>query len=191
MRLPDLKALGFGRHFKEASKLIDEIHSLSQRASELGNERMRLQEEIGQLEQQRTTAWAAAIRNAEEAPSEEDIERAKKRLKVVLQEAAAVERAAYDADAELSSVIAARREEWDRVLQAQAEKKLEEAQRIAHALSEKLAEVDPLVGVHGWLNGPEHLRGYGPPPPATIPIDGLIHERMRELGLLQTVEAIG
>ena len=182
--LPDLHALGLGRAMKEAARLVEEQDRLLKRMEELGYERMALEEEVRQGEFQHTEAWGRALRAGEEAPSEENLERAKKRLAAVRKEYVAVEHAARLADTELSSVITEHLAEYDAEVQRQAEKKLAEAERLAQALSEKLAEVDSLVGVHRWLNGPEGLRGYGAGPPATVSIDGLIHERRRDLGLL-------
>ena len=86
------------------------------------------------------------------------------------------------ADAELKQTVAEHAAEWDAEVQAKAERILAEAQQMAAALSRKLAETEGLAALHGWLQSGG--QSYTPPSPATVSIDNLIHERRRELGLL-------
>ncbi len=180
--LPDLEAMGLARKMKPLASLIAEQSGLRQRAGELGSEQERLRAEIKQLEQDRTAEWGRAIRSGEEAPTDEAIERAKRRLEEVSREIAAVRHAGELADAELRQVVAENAAEWDALVQARGQEILSEAQQMADALSAKLAETEGLAALHGWLvSGGQ---SYTPPTPATISIDNLLHERRRELGLL-------
>jgi chromosome segregation ATPase len=169
---------------KPLAQLIDEHDRLRRRAKDLGYERQELQERVKRLEHERTRQWGAAMRSGEEAPSEEGIERAKRRLESVAKEISAVRHAGDLADGELQQTVAEHREEWDRDVQAKGEKILEEAQEIAATLS----ETEGLAALHGWLKSEPHT--YTPPAPATISIEHLLHERRRDLGLLD-VEVVG
>jgi chromosome segregation ATPase len=180
--LPNLEAHGLGRKMKEAKKLIDEQARLRQRASELGTERQRLEEKIKKLENQRTAEWGRRIRAGEEAPTDKDIERTKKRLEEVSKEIAAVRHAGDLSDAELKQAVAEHAQEWDREVQAKGEQILAEAQEIAAALARKLSETEGLVGVHTWLESSGQW--YTPGAPSGVSIEHLLHERRRELGLL-------
>jgi hypothetical protein len=180
--LPDLEAMGLARKMKPLAELIAEQDRLRQRASELGYEQQDLKEKIKRLEHERTTEWGRAIRAGEEAPSDEAIERARRRLEEVSREIAAVRHAGDLADAELRQTVAEHAAEWDLEVQAKGEKILAEAQQIAEALSAKLAETEGLAALHGWLMSGG--QSYTPPSPATISIDNLLHERRRDLGLL-------
>jgi chromosome segregation ATPase len=180
--LPNLEAHGLGRKMKPLAALIDEQARLRQRLSELGSEQQRLKEEIKQAEYQRSAEWGRAIRAGEEAPSDEGIEAAKKRLEAVTNEITALRHAGDLADAELRQAVAEHREEYDALVQAKGESILAEAQEIAGALSRKLSETEGLVGVHTWLRSSG--ASYTPATPAAVSIDNLLHERMRDLGLL-------
>jgi hypothetical protein len=180
--LPDLEAMGLHKKMKPLAQLIAEQDQLRRRAKDLGHERQELQERIKQLEHERTRQWGAAIRAGEEAPTDEGIERAKKRLEEVRQESAALKHAGELADAELLQAVAEHASEYDREVQAKGARLLEEAQTIADALSAKLAETEGLAALHGWLRS--EAQTYTPPSPATISIEHLLHERRRDLGLL-------
>jgi hypothetical protein len=180
--LPNLEAHGLGRAMKEAKKLIDEQARLRQRADGLGTEQLQLKEQIQRRKHEHTQAWGRAVRAGEEPPSEQDIRRAEKRLEAVTREISAVRHAGDLADSELKQVVAEHREEWDQHLQAKGEKILAEAQEIAETLSAKLSESEGLVGVHSWLESSG--QSYTPASPAALSIDHLLHERRRELGLL-------
>jgi chromosome segregation ATPase len=180
--LPNLEAHGLARQMKPLATLIDEQDRLRQRASELGHERQQLQEEIKHLERDRTAAWGRALRAGEEAPTDEGIERAKKRLEDVTKEISALRHAGELADAELRQTVAEYREEYDALVQAKGAEILEEAQRMAAALSEKLRETEGLVGVHSWLTSGGQF--YTPVTAGSVSIDNLIYERQRALGLL-------
>jgi hypothetical protein len=103
----------------------------------------------------------------------------------VTKEIAAVRHAGELAEAELRQAVAEHAIEYDAEVQGKGEKILAEAQEIAEALSAKLAETEGLAALHGWLKS--GARSYTPPTPATISIDSLLHERRRELGLLEVV----
>jgi hypothetical protein len=182
MPLPNLEAHGLHRKMKPLAALIAEQDRLRQRSSELGYKRQRLEEEIKQREYERTQAWGRAIRSGEEAPTDEGIETAKKRLEEVRREIGAVRHAGDLADGELRQTVAEHVAEWDVLVQAKGDKILAEAQEIAEALSQKLAETEGLAALHGWLMS--GAQSYTPPSPATVTIDNLVHERRRELGLL-------
>jgi len=180
--MPNLEAHGFSRKMKLAAALIAEQGKLRQRKSELGNEQQRLREEIKQREREHTLEWGRAMRAGEDAPVDEGIEAAKRRLEEVGKEIAAVSHAGDLSDAELRQAVAENREEWDGEVQAKGEKILAEAQEIAETLSRKLSETDHLVGVHTWLQSSG--QSYTPASPTSVSIDQLLHERRRELGLL-------
>jgi hypothetical protein len=180
--LPNLEAHGLARTMKEAAELIDEQARLRQRADELGRERMALGEEIKRRKHEHTQQWGAAIRSGEEPPTEEAIERAEKRLEVVTRELNALRIAGDLADGELKKAVLEHGEEWDRAVQELGEKILSEAQQLADRLSAKLAETEGLVGVHTWLESSG--RAYTPASPTSVTIEDLLHERRRDLGLL-------
>jgi chromosome segregation ATPase len=180
--LPNLEAHGLAKKMKLAAALIAEQAKLRQRKSELGNEQQRLREEIKQRESGHTREWGRAMRAGEDAPSDEGIERAKRRLEEVAKEIAAVRHAGDLSEAELRQTVAEHREEWAGDVQAKGEKILSEAQEIADALSRKLSETEGLVGVHSWLRSSG--QSYTPASPAAVSIEHLLHGRRRELGLL-------
>jgi hypothetical protein len=180
--LPNLEVHGLAGKMKLAAALIAEQAKLRRRASELGVERMALEEEIKKREHERTAEWGRRIRAGGEAPTDKDIERTKKRLEEVRNEARAVAHAGDLADAELKQVVAEHAEEYDALVQAKGEEILSEAQRMAEALSAKLSETESLAALHGWLTSGGQF--YTPPTPAAISIEHLLHERRRELGLL-------
>jgi hypothetical protein len=180
--LPDLEATGLARKMKEAARLIGEQERLRRRADELGYQQQNLKEKIKRLENELPAEWGRAIRAGEEAPSTEAIEAAKKRLEEVGREIAAVRHAGELADAELRQTVAEHAAEWDLLVQAKGEKILSEAQEIAAALTAKLAETEGLAALHGWLTS--GAQSYTPPTPATVSIEHLLHERRRDLGLL-------
>ena len=180
--LPNLEAHGLARKMKLAAALIAEQGKLRQRKSELGNEQQRLREEIKQRESEHPREWGRAMRAGAEAPTDEGIERAKRRLEEVGKEIAAVRHAGELSEAELMQTVAEHREEWDGEVQAKGEKILAEAEEIADALTRKLSETEGLVGVHSWLRSSG--QSYTPASPASVSIEHLLHERRRELGLL-------
>src|SRR5215213_6594225 len=149
--LPNLEAHGLARKMKLATALTAEQGKLRQRKSELGNEQQRLREEIKQREREHTLEWGRAMRAGEDAPVDDGIEKARRRLEQVGKEIAAVSHAGDLSAGELQATVAEHREEWDREVQAKGEKILAEAEEIAYALSRKLSETEGLVGVHSWL----------------------------------------
>jgi seryl-tRNA synthetase len=183
-QLPDLAAHGLERKLKPLAKLIDEQVRLRQRASELGAEQQQLKEQIKRRKHEHTQAWGRAMRasGAEEPPSDEDIRRAEKRLEAVRSEISAVRHAGELADAELKQTVAEHASEWDALVQERGEAILLEAQQMAEALSTKLARTEALTALHGYLASGGQF--YTPPTPAAVSIDDLLHERRRELGLL-------
>jgi hypothetical protein len=180
--LPDLEAHGLRRKMKPLAELIDEQVRLRQRAEKLGYEQRDLKDKIKRLEHERTVAWAGAIRAGEEAPSDDAIEQAMRRLEEVGREIAAVRHAGGLADGELRETVTEHAHDWDLEVQARGEKKLAEAQQIAEALTAKLAETEDLAALHGWLMSGG--QSYTPPTPATVSIDSLLYERRRALGLV-------
>jgi hypothetical protein len=185
--LPNLQAHGLAKKMKLAAALIKEQETLRRRKSELGAEQMRLREEIKRRASEHTREWGRAMRRdpGEDAPAslDEGIERAKERLEKVGKEIAALSHAGDLSDAELRQTVAEHREEWDTEVQAKGEKILAEAQEIAETLSRKLSETEALVGVHSWLRSSG--QSYTPASPAAVSIEHLLHERRRELGLVE------
>jgi hypothetical protein len=91
-------------------------------------------------------------------------------------------RAGEMVDAEVHQLVAVHREAWSAEVAAKGEKILAEAQDLADALSRKLSETDALAGVHRWLESSG--QSYTPSQPSAISIEHILHERRRELGLL-------
>jgi hypothetical protein len=180
--MPNLEAHGLAGKMKLAAALIKEQDKLRQRKSELGHEQQRLREEIKRRKHEHTQEWGRAMRAGEEVPADKGIERAEERLEAVTREISAVSHAGDLSDAELKETVAEHREEWDAEVQAKGERILAEAQEIAGALSRKLSETEGLVGVHTWLTSSG--QSYTPASPAAVSIEHLLHERRRELGLL-------
>jgi chromosome segregation ATPase len=187
--LPDLEAVGLARKMKPLASLIAEQGRLYRRAEDLGREQDQLREQITHLDQERTQAWGRALRSGEEAPTDEAIQRAEKRLEEVGKELQAVRHAGELSAEELRQVVAEHAAEWDQLVQAKGEAILAEAQQMADALSAKLAETEDLAALHGWLESGGQF--FTPPSPATVTIDNLVHERMRALGLVTEMEVIG
>ena len=184
--MPNLEAAGLARKMKPLAALIDEQDRLRHRADELGFEQQRLEAEIKEREHARTVEWGRAIRAGEEAPTDDAIAAAKRRLEDVRKEIAAVRHAGELADAELKQTVAEHREEWAALVGVEGDKRLQEATAHFAKASEALAEVDPIVALRTWLVSGH----YTPPSPVAISIDNLLHERRRDLGLLD-VGAIG
>jgi hypothetical protein len=180
--LPNLEAHGLAKKMKLAAALIAEQAKLRQRKSELGNEQQQLREEIKRRESEHPREWGRAMRAGEDPPTDEGIEAAKRRLEEVGKEIAAVRHAGELSEAELMQTVAEHREEWDGEVQAKGEKILAEAQEIADALTRTLSETEGLVGVHSWLRSSG--QSYTPASPTAVSIEHLLHERRRELGLL-------
>jgi len=180
--LPNLEAHGLAKKMKLAAALIAEQSNLRQRKSELYQEQQRLREEIKQRESEHTREWGRAMRAGEDVPTDEGIERAKVRLEAVRKEIAAVRHAGDLSEGELRATVKEHGEEWDAEVQVKGEKILAEAQEIADTLTRKLAETEGLVGVHSWLRSSG--QSYTPASPAAVSVEHLLHERRRELGLL-------
>jgi hypothetical protein len=180
--LPNLEAHGLAKKMKLAAALIKEQDQLRRRKSELGQEQLQLREEIKQRESEHPREWGRAMCAGEDPPTDEGIERAKRRKEGVGKEIDAVRHAGDLSEAELRQTVAEHREEWDGEVQAKGEKILSEAQELADALSRNLSETEGLVGVHSWLRSSG--QSYTPSSPASVSIEHLLHERRRELGLL-------
>ena len=180
--MPNLEAHGLAKKMKLAAALIAEQSNLRQRKSELYQEQQRLREEIKQRESEHTREWGRAMRAGEDVPTDEGIERAKVRLEAVRKEIAAVRHAGDLSEGELRATVKEHGEEWDAEVQVKGEKILAEAQEIADTLTRKLAETEGLVGVHSWLRSSG--QSYTPASPAAVSVEHLLHERRRELGLL-------
>jgi hypothetical protein len=138
-------------------------------------------EEIKRLEGELREQRAAALRGGPE-PDEGALEKAKSRREALNERIRDYKRAGEMVDAEVSQLVAMHREEWDAEVLAMGEQVLAEAREVAEALSRKLSETDALVGIHAWLTSGGV--NYTPATPASISIEDLLHERRRELGLL-------
>jgi hypothetical protein len=133
------------------------------------------------------------MRSGGDAPTDKNIEKARRRLEEVDKEIRAVKHAGELSDAELRQLVAEKRYEWDAEVQAKAERILAEAAEIADALTRKLSETEGLAGVRTWLtSGGQSYQPLSPVSlsPVSTSIGQLLHERRRELGLLD-VEVIG
>jgi DNA repair exonuclease SbcCD ATPase subunit len=182
---PNPRFFGFkSGAWRELQKLLDEGEKLRREAKNAYRELQEADEEIKRLEGELREQRAAALRGGPE-PDEGALEKVKQ-LRVALNERIRdYGRAGEMVDAELRELVAIHREEWDAEVAAMGEKVLAEAQQIAEALAAKLSETDALVGVHAWLTSGGV--SYTPATPATISIEHLLHERRRELGLLEMV----
>lgn len=101
--LPDLEAAGLAKKMKQAHALIEEQEKLRARMDEAGQEHSRLLEEIKDIEDGRTSAWAHALRAGEELPTA-DTEEAKQRAHALEQRMRALLHAGELSDAELTRV---------------------------------------------------------------------------------------
>jgi peptidoglycan hydrolase CwlO-like protein len=185
---PNPRYFGFkGGAWRELQKLLDEGEKLRGEAKNAYREVQEADAEIkrlgGELREQR----AAALRGGPE-PYEGALEKVKQRRQSLNERIRDYGRAGEMVDAEVSQLVAERREEWDAEVAAKGEKVLAEAQQIAEALAAKLSGTDALVGVNAWLTSAGV--SYTPATPATISIEHLLHERRRELGLLD-VRVVG
>jgi hypothetical protein len=185
---PNPRYFGFkGGAWRELQKLLDEGEKLRGEAKNAYREVQEADAEIkrlgGELREQR----AAALRGGPE-PYEGALEKVKQRRQSLNERIRDYGRAGEMVDAEVSQLVAERREEWDAEVAAKGEKVLAEAQQIAEALAAKLSGTDALVGVNAWLTSAGV--SYTPATPATISIEHLLHARRRELGLLD-VRVVG
>jgi chromosome segregation ATPase len=179
---PNPRYFGFkGGSWRELQKLLDEGAKLREEAKKTSREWQQAGEEIKRLEGELREQRAAALRGGPE-PDEGALEKAKNRREALNEGVQDYKRAGELVDAEVHQLVAVHREEWDAEVAAKGEKILAEAQQIAEALSAKLAETDALVGVHSWLESSG--QSYSPSQPSAISIEHLLHEKRRELGLL-------
>jgi hypothetical protein len=179
---PNPRYFGFkGGAWRELQKLLDEGEKLRGEAKNAYRKLQEADEEIKRLEGELSEQRVAALRGGPE-PDEGALEKVKQRREALNERMRDYRRAGEMVDAEVRQLVAERREEWDAEVVAKGEKVLAEAQQIAEALAAKLSETDALVGVHAWVTS-SGVR-YTPATPATISIADLLHERRRELGLL-------
>ena len=182
--LPDLQAVGLAKKMKAAAALIDEADGLRRRMDEAGQEHQRLLAEIKEIEDGRPAVWAHALRAGEEPPTS-DTEPLKQRAAELEQRMRALLHAGDLSDAELTRTAQENAAEWRSAVQAAGEQKLAEVQELAAALSAKVSEVDPYVGVYGWLDAGARPGAYSLPMASGVSIEALVHERLRGLGLVE------
>jgi chromosome segregation ATPase len=173
-----------GGAWRELQKLLDENARLRGEARKAAQEWREAGEEITRLEGELREQRAASLRGGPE-PDETKLEKAKNRREALNERMRDYRRAGEMVDAEVHQLVAVHREEWDAEVAAKGEKILAEAQDLADALSRKLSETDALVGVHSWLESSG--QSYSPSQPSAISIEDLLHERRRDLGLLEVV----
>jgi hypothetical protein len=182
---PNPRYFGFkGGAWRELQKLLDENAKLREEAKKANREWHNAGEEIKRLEGELREQRAAALRGGPE-PDETKLEKAKSRREALNERIRDFRRAGEMVDAEVHQLVAMHRGAWSAEVAAKGEKILAEAQDLADALSRKLSETDALVGVHAWLTSGGV--NYVPATPASISIEDLLHERRRELGLLEVV----
>jgi chromosome segregation ATPase len=187
-RRPNPRYLGFkGGAWRELQELLDEGARLREEAKKAHQEWQVAGEEITRLEGELREQRAAALRGGPE-PDEGALEKAKNRRDALNERIRDFRRAGEMVDAEVHQLVGVHREAWTAEVAAKGEKILAEAQDLADALSRKLSETDALAGVHSWLESAG--RSYTPSQPTAITIEHLLHERRRELGILD-VEVIG
>ena len=179
---PNPRYFGFkGGTWRELQKLLDEGAKLRTEAKEAYREWQEAGEEIKRLEGALHEQRAAALRGGPE-PDEGALRELRRRREALNERMRDHRRAGEMVNAEVLQLAAEHREEWDSEVKAKGEKNLAEAQQIAESLSQKLAETDALVGVHSWLQSSG--QSYTPASPSALSIEHLLHERHRELGLL-------
>jgi hypothetical protein len=182
-RQPNPRYFGFkGGAWRELQKLLDENARLREEEKNAYRELQETDEEIKRLEGALREERAAALRGGPQ-PDEGALEKARSRREALNERMRDYKRAGEMVDAEVHQLVAVHREEWDAEVRAMGKRILEEAQTIADALSAKLAETEGLVGVHAWLTSGGV--DYRPATPAAISIEDILHERRRELGLLE------
>jgi chromosome segregation ATPase len=170
-----------GGAWRELQKLLDENARLREEAKKAAREWQEAGEEIKRLEGELREQRAAALRGGPE-PDEARLEKAKSRREALNERIQDYKRAGELVDAEVHQLVAAHREAWSAEVAAKGEKILAEAQDLADALSRKLSETDALSGVRSWLESAG--QSYTPSQPTAITIEHVLHERRRELGLL-------
>jgi chromosome segregation ATPase len=170
-----------GGTWRELQKLLDENARLREEAKKAARQCQEAGEEIKRLEGELREQRAAALRGGPE-PDEAKLEKAKSRRDALNERIRDYRRAGEMVDAEVHQLAAIHREAWSSEVAAKGEKILAEAQDLADALSRKLSETDTLVGVHSWLESSG--QSYSPSQPSAISIEHLLHERRRDLGLL-------
>ena len=179
---PNPRYFGFkSGAWRELQKLLDENARLRSDAKKAALEWEKAGEEIKRLEGELREQRAAALRGGPE-PDEGALEKVKSRREALNERMRDYRRAGEMVDAEVHQLVAVHREEWDAEVRAMGEQVLTEAPEVAEALSRKLSETDALAGVHAWLTSGGV--SYRPATPASISIEDLLHERRRELGLL-------
>jgi chromosome segregation ATPase len=179
---PNPRYFGFkGDAWRELQKLLDENARLRDEAKKAARQFQEAGEEIKRLEGELREQRAAALRGGPE-PDEARLEKARSRREALNERIRDYRRAGEMVDAEVHQLVAIHREAWSAEVAAKGEKILAEAQDLADALSRKLSETDALVGVHSWLQSSG--QSYSPSQPSAISIEHLLHERRRELGLL-------
>jgi chromosome segregation ATPase len=186
-RQPNPRYFGFkGGAWRELQKLLDENARLREEEKNAYRELQETDEEIKRLEGELREQRAAALRGgAEPSEAETKLEKAKSRRDALNERMRDYRRAGEMVDAEVRQLVAIHREEWDAEVRAMGEQVLAEAREVAEALSRKLSETDALVGVHAWLTSGGV--NYRPASPAAISIEDILHERRRDLGLLEVV----
>jgi chromosome segregation ATPase len=179
---PNPRYFGFkGGAWRELQKLLDENARLREEAKKANRQFQEAGEEIKRLEGELREQRAAALRGGPE-PDETKLEKAKSRREALNERIRDYKRAGEMVDAEVLQLVAMHRGAWSAEVAAKGEKILAEAQDLADALSRKLSETDALVGVHSWLQSSGQY--YSPSQPTSITIEHVLHERRRELGLL-------
>jgi chromosome segregation ATPase len=179
---PNPRYFGFkGGAWRELQKLLDEGEKLRGEAKKAARQFQEAGEEIKRLEGELREQRAAALRGGPE-PDEGALEKARARREALNERIRDYRRAGEMVDAEVRQLVATHREEWGAEVAARGEKILAEAQDLADALSRKLSETDTLVGLHSWLESSG--QSYSPSQPSAISIEHLLHERRRDLGLL-------
>jgi hypothetical protein len=182
---PNPRYFGFkGGAWRELQKLLDESAKLREEAKKGALEWQETDEEIKRLEGELREQRAAALRGGPE-PDEGVLEKAKNRREALNERIRDYRRAGEMVDAEVQQLVAVHREAWSAEVAAKGEEILAEAHDLADALSRKLSETDALAGVHSWLESSG--QSYTPSQPSAISIEHLLHERRRELGLLEVV----
>jgi chromosome segregation ATPase len=182
---PNPRYFGFkGGAWRELQKLLDESAKLREEAKKGALDWQETDEEIKRLEGELREQRAAALRGGPE-PDEGVLEKAKNRREALNERIRDYRRAGEMVDAEVQQLVAVHREAWSAEVAAKGEEILAEAHDLADALSRKLSETDALAGVHSWLESSG--QSYTPSQPSAISIEHLLHERRRELGLLEVV----
>jgi hypothetical protein len=178
-RIPNLAAHGLkGKRFAEVQRLAEELDGFWRQLKSL--DEMGTMQRIRELENDLARQRAHALRGGPE-PDETKLEKEKANLEKIRQKIGDVRRAVGLAQQDLMIAVAEIGPEALAEIQEKAQRYLRDAEKAAQRLSEALTEADKLASDYEWIS--TSGQRFTTPQPASVAVDGLIHERQRALGL--------